>query len=724
MRRPMSAIGVLAAILSLALTTFVVPPSVGVTLGLAAPKPAPPNIVLVTTDDQSVEDLRHMPRTRNLLGGHGVTFTDAVSPYPLCCPARATLLTGQHAHNHGVLSNSAPTGGAPAFEPVQDRALPVWLSAVGYETTFIGKYLNGYGGSDPSEIPPGWSNWNASMKRIYAYFGPVINRNGVLEDEAGVYTADVAQADTRAAIEDAVGDDKPFFVWQSNLAPHSTCYRRDGRCVWGKPKAAPQDEERFLDLKLRAKKHGAFNERAIADKADPVRLLPELDRSAVNWLSRFHRGRIRSLQAVDRNVRDTVQLLDDLGQLDNTLIIFTSDNGFLLGEHRSFGKVLAFEPSVTVPMLMRGPGVPAGVTVDETVSLVDIAPTVAAAAGAVPLLTQDGRSLLPVANGAPGYDALPIEAGSVRGAPAGSYFYQGVRTRRYTYLEYPTTGEVELFDRQVDPDQLDNVAYRPTHRETRAALAAMLENLRFCAAATCRTGGSDVPDPSPPRGPVHPDELANLGTATQLVTVTARTWSSATGTAVAWQKKGRTWRVKRGPFAVQLGAHGLIRPGRDRHGRAKTPAGLFRIDSAFGVREDPGTTLRYRRVDKNDRWSHDPEAAATYNVHQNRRPPRASWRRSHEVRWWDTRSRFRHALVLDHNLPLEVQRTRSRGRVAAQPADVDLGSFIVHAGDRLGRHGWVAMPPARLRWLLRWADPQTDGTRFAVGTPDYLRNHL
>ncbi len=729
MRRRLSAALVASvATLTSTLTAAGSPAAVGSTVGPSIPASSPaqrPNILLITTDDQSVEDLRHMPRTRRLVGGHGATFTDAVSPFPLCCPARATLLTGQHAHNHGVLSNGGPTGGAPAFEPVEDRALPVWLSNVGYATTFIGKYLNGYGGDDPSDVPPGWTNWNASMKRIYAYFGPVINRNGVLEDEAGVYTADVAQADTRKAIEAAVVDEKPFFVWQSNLAPHTTCYRRDGRCVWGKPKAAPQDEERFQGLRLRAQDHGAFNERAVADKADHVRVQPLLDRSGVRRMTRFHRARIQSLQAVDRNVAQTVRLLDGLGQLDNTLIIFTSDNGFLLGEHRSFGKVLAFEPSITVPLLMRGPGVPAGVTVDETVALVDIAATVAEAAGAVPLLPQDGRSLLPVANGGAGYDGLPIEAGSVRSAPAGSYFYQGVRTGRYTYLEYPTTGETELFDRQVDPDQLDNVAYRPTHRATRQALAAMLDDLRSCAAVTCRNGGGEVPDPLPPQGPVHPDELAGLGSATQVVTITGRSWSSVKGTAVAWQKYGRTWRVKRGPFRVQLGGNGLIRPGRERHGRAKTPAGLFGVDGAFGVRDDPGTTLRYRRVDKNDRWPHDPEAASTYNVYQGRRPAKASWRPGHEVVWWQHRSRFRLALLLDHNLPQAVRRSSGpTQRVAHEPADVDQGSFIVHTGDRLDRHGWVTAPTPKLRWLLRWADPQARGTVFAVGTEEYLRQHL
>ena len=284
-------------------------------------------------------------------------------------------------------------------------------------------------------------------------------------ERAGVYGGDGADSG------------RPFFVFQSNLAPHAACPRGPGGgCRWSPPQPAAQDAHLYPDLPLR--RHPGYDERANADKPDFVARRTALTRREHTRMLSYHRDRARSLRAVDRNVRDTVRLLADVGELDNTLLLFTSDNGFLLGEHRLFAKTLAYEPSLGIPLLMRGPSVPAGVTVDEMVSLVDIPATVADAARATPLLELDGRSLLPVAAGAPGYAAVGIEAGAVGGARPGEFFYHGVRTDRYTYVEYPRTGEAELYDRLLDPGQLDNAAYRPTHRATRAALRRLLARLR------------------------------------------------------------------------------------------------------------------------------------------------------------------------------------------------------------------------------------------------------
>jgi N-acetylglucosamine-6-sulfatase len=683
-----------------------------------------PNIILITTDDQAADDMRFMPFTRSLLGGAGVTFSDAVAPFPLCCPARAMLVTGQLAHNNGVLSNRGREGGYSALRPLNDRTLPVWLQRAGYRTTFTGKYLNGYG-SDPTEVPAGWDDWHGAVSGIYDFFGNTVNENGVPVDRTGSYQADLTQDVTEQAILTGAASGQPFFVYQSNLAPHAACPRTSrGGCRWSPPQPATEDADSFADLGLQREHDGAYNERAVADKPSYLAHKPELRPADDRRMLDYQRARARSLQAVDRNVRDTVRLLEDLGQLDNTLLMFTSDNGFMLGEHRAFGKILAYEPSLTIPLLMRGPGVPSGVTIDETVSLVDVAATVADAAGARPMLEQDGRSLLRVANGARGYAAVGIEAGSVLGARAGQFFYQGVRTSRYTYLEYPLTGEAELYDRLVDPDQMDNAAYRPTHGETRRDLAVLLDRLRSCAGRECTSVSGPVSAPQRPQGPVHPDELTSIGTATQVVTVTGRSWNARRGRAVAWQKRGRSWRAVRS-FAVELGVDGMARPGTRRHERGRTPAGTFRAARGYGLRPDPGTAVPYRVLDADDRWPFDVRSPETYSVLQGHRSSRATWRPRFEEVFARSPRQFRHALVLDHNLPRRIRHAAARGQsTASVPADVRLGSFLVHTGERVGRHGWVAAPPRQLAWLLRWIDPAQHGTRFVTGPVDHLRGRL
>ena len=685
----------------------------------------PPNVILITTDDQSLNDLKYMPYTLELLGGGGVTFTDAISPYPLCCPARATILTGEQAHNHKVLSNGPPAGGYQAMRRLNDRSLPVWMKNAGYRTTFVGKYLNEYGHDDPTEIPAGWDDFHASVHHEYDYENAWFNDNGVVVDHEGDYQADLTQKVTEEAIRHGVEDKEPVFVWQSNLAPHGACPLVDGRCEWSPATPAEQDRGRFAGLPLYTESLPSFDERVVVDKPARIRKLPRVDAWRARW-RRVNQMSVESLQAVDRNVRDTVELLEELGQLDNTLIVFSSDNGYLLGQHRWRGKTLGYEESVRIPMLMWGPGVgvPQGKTVDKTVSLVDVAATFADVSGAEPLLTLDGRSLLDVALGeSNGYDAMAIEAGpGLAGVPVDQYLYRGVRTKRYTYMRHPVTGEIEIYDRKVDPYQLVNVAYRPTHRATRLALERLLAKLSTCAGATCYTTSAVVPDPEPPQGPVHPDELGTVGGATQIVTVTAPRWRATHGVAVAWQKRGLTWHPVRGPVRVALGATGMSWSATRRAGA--TPAGVYPVASAFGMRPDQGGALRYRLLDADDRWPMDPRSRRTYNVLEPFRSPAANWRRSREVVFGDHPGSFERGLVVGFNLPSQIYWSPERKQAMAKvPADVRRGSFLIHSGQRVGRNGWVSMPTRDVSWLARWVDP-AQRTKIVVGTPSYLRDNL
>jgi L,D-peptidoglycan transpeptidase YkuD (ErfK/YbiS/YcfS/YnhG family) len=437
---------------------------------------------------------------------------------------------------------------------------------------------------------------------------------------------------------------------------------------------------------------------------------------------------------VDRSVAATVRKLASLGELANTLIMFTSDNGYMLGQHRWQGKILPYEPSLRVPLLMRWPagGIDGGTLVRQTTALADIPRTIAAAAGVEPMLPPDGRSLLPLARGdsdTQGYGAMSIESAQ-QGHDVSDHrwFYQGVRTRRYTFMEYPRSGELELYDRRKDPAQLNNVAYRPAYRQTRRALAAKLLQLKNCAGDSCLNVSGSVPDPrSEPylvkRQTVHPDELGSIRSARQVVTLTARNWTTGKGMATAWQRRGRTWTVRRGPYPITFGARGLIPAAQRRDGTGETPAGTFRPAFALGRSRNPGTALPYRRFDANDYWPMDSRVPKTYNVYQPNRPPKAQWRRSAAERWWSHRARYSHALMMRFNLPTGVHRAPGQYQ-AANPADVRKGSFVLHTGSRAAGRGWASMPAKQITWLLRWMRPNTLGTRFVVGTPGIMRSRL
>lgn len=700
-----------------------------------------PNVLLITTDDQAVGDLAHMPRTRELLGDQGATFTDAVSSYPLCCPARASILTGQLSHNHGVRTNKPPYGGWDGLrrqEDVYSRTLGVWLQDAGYHTMFTGKYLNGYKGREALEVPPGWDNWLATSGNTYNYTDFRANLNGRFVRYEDSYQTDVFGDFTRQHIAESVDADKPFFVWESQLAPHDACVPRpEGSCRWTPATPAAQDADKFRRLGLGSVRDAAFNERVVTEKPAHVRSLRPWTSQKKSAATHKHRQRIRSLQAVDRSVAQTAAQLAELGELDNTLIIFASDNGYMLGEHRWQGKILPYEPSLQIPLLMRWTDgdIPAGVRRDKTAALVDIPRTIADAAGVEPMLTPDGRSLLPVARGergAPGYGAMSIESGQ-QGWDTSDHrwFYRGVRTARYTFVRYARTGEDELYDRRIDPDQLNNVAYRPEYRETRDALVSKLRALQDCAGQACLDEGGRVPRPLPEPHlssgkTVHPDELGSIGSARRVVTLTAMNWRTGRGTATAWTRHGRTWTVRRGPFPVKLGARGLVQPGLRRDGADETPAGTYTAAFALGHRPNPGTSLPYRRFDEDDYWVMDRRVPETYNVYQDQRPEKARWRKSAAQHWWAQRGRYQHALMLDFNLPRGLRSAKAGGgqSTATRPADVRKGSLALHSGPRQPGRGWVSMRPDHVRWLVRWSQSASGRTAYVLGTPDYLRNRL
>jgi N-acetylglucosamine-6-sulfatase len=454
-------------------------------LGAAAPaagkkkKEERPNVVVIMSDDQTQDSMRFMPQTTQQLGGEGATFTNSFASFPLCCPSRATFLTGQYPHNHGVLSNDEDEeGGYQSLDST--NTLAVWLQQAGYYTAHIGKYLNGYE-QVPNTIPPGWTEWHGST-RTYQFYGYQLNEQGALVDYGTTpdqYSTDVYTQKAVDLIHSQAPERKPFFLSLAYLAPHG-----------GGPNPSPQPPDDCQSTAKPAPRHAnafdseplprppSLNEEDVSDKPAAIQNRAPLTNAQIDNIEREYRCRIESLLAVDDGVAQVVQALRDEGEFEDTVFVYTSDNGFFHGEHRiAQGKTRVYEPSIRVPLILHAPGVPDGVTVGDLAANTDVAPTIVELTGARPGRTMDGLSLLPSAE-SPGLRrgrAILIETRS----------YTAVRTAHYVYVEN-ATGELELYDLRNDPDQLQSLHADPAFDQVEGALASLLARLRTCSGSGCR----------------------------------------------------------------------------------------------------------------------------------------------------------------------------------------------------------------------------------------------
>jgi arylsulfatase A-like enzyme len=492
-----------------------------------------PNIVLIMTDDQTFEQMRVLTKTKQLIGDAGATFGHFFDSFPLCCPSRTTFMTGQYAHNHGVLDNTLPTGGFYRFDALD--ALPVWLQKAGYHTAHVGKFLNSYGLYTPKLIPPGWNDWEATVDpSTYQYYGYTINDNGRLVhygNAAGDYQTDVEAARSVAAIHRCAAGDRsaPFYLNTWFLSPHREVDPITG--AQAPPRCAPRHAGSFADAQLPA--DPSFDEADMSDKPLFMRVKPRLDAAARATILAQYRAELCALLAVDDAVAAIVGELADDGLLNDTYVFFVSDNGYFHGEHRTPDeKILGYEVSIHVPFLVRGPGIAPGTRIDELSANVDFAPTVVSLAHARPGLVMDGRSLIPYWRDPARRTTRPIliEAAFPIGSTLGFFVqqlpvpvpiplaasnpiaegdaapqsplplgkailpYQGVRTDRYVYIEY-VTGERELYDLQKDPYQLSSVHLDPAYLKVEARLAVTLALLRACVGPLCRIQTGPLPEP-------------------------------------------------------------------------------------------------------------------------------------------------------------------------------------------------------------------------------------
>jgi len=524
--------GQVAVALLAALTVGVGAAVVPIRAGRSSRRTAdPPNIVFVLADDLDLAEMPAMPEVDALLARHGATFDDYFVSDSLCCPSRTTTLRGQYAHNTRVLNNGGPRGGFKrAYElGIERHTIATRLHAAGYRTGLFGKYLNGYPHpAGKRYVPPGWTEWASPVAGDpYSEYDYTLNHDGRFEphDHAPEdYGTDVYMGLARRFVERSVARHRPFFAYVSVFAPHEP----------STPAAA--DVDRFAGAT--APRTPSFDQADVSGMPVLVQNLPRFTDEETAAIDRLYQRRIESLQAVDRGVADLVGTLRALGQLKHTYVVFASDNGFHLGQHRlPAGKEMPYDTDVHVPLVVRGPGIPAGRHVDVMGNNADLAPTFAAMAGAGRSRRWDGRSLLTAARGRagaarrgrrvelvehwaiarPGEPVATVPPGTIlepsdidqsdpamhptsleehgRGGPPvlsdhtlyGRLVkvpdYAGVRTSRYLYVEY-VNGDRELYDVVADPDEMHNLA--GTVPEVESVLAAELADLRACRAAGCR----------------------------------------------------------------------------------------------------------------------------------------------------------------------------------------------------------------------------------------------
>ena len=484
-----------------------------------------PNLLVITADDMRADDLRWMPNTRRLLADRGITFRNSFTTDPLCAPSRASFLTGRAVHHHRVLSVLEPYGFG-AFD--DSSTLGTRLRRVGYRTALVGKYLNGYGvmptygDHRPSlrYVPPGWSQWWGSSDRTwepgqwpggytYDYMHLTSNVNGQIHTWPGKYTTGVTAHQTQSLVRKfgTASPTRPWFIWWTPIAPHSglpreaddpgPILRSDGRSMDFVTPARPAWVKHRFDTSIT---HGAGTpptgdaEADVSDKPLYISNAPSLNAAERRAERDSTRQRAETLYALDFQIATTLKTLSSSRQASRTIVVLTSDNGFYQGEHRvRQGKIKLHEPSLRVPLLMAGPGIPHGVRYDPA-TVEDLAVTLASWAGTT-LISADGHSLRSTITGGDQGWTRPVLVEGLMNEPDyasamadGDGMFglntSGMRTGRYALIHY-SIGENEVYDLSVDPLELNSLN-GPESDDLRDLLLNTWRQYAGCTGARCQ----------------------------------------------------------------------------------------------------------------------------------------------------------------------------------------------------------------------------------------------
>ncbi|UQU61879.1 sulfatase [Couchioplanes caeruleus] len=436
------------------------------------------NVVLVLTDDLSMDLIRYMPGVR-ALAADGTTFTDYTVTDSLCCPSRSSIFTGRYPHNTGVFTNGGNDGGFRVFQREQEAdTFATTLQRSGYRTAMMGKYLNEYlPGRDG--VRPGWTEWDVAGN-AYGEYDYNLNENGSVKHygrQPADYLTDVIGGRATAFVTASARAGAPFLLEVATFAPH------------GPYVPAPQDAASFPGLTA---PRGPAYDRLPTGAPTWLADRQPLTASEKTAIDTAYRKRVQSVQSVDRLLGNLRQTLVRAGVADRTVVVFSSDNGYHMGEYRlNPGKQTAFDTDVHVPLIVAGAGVRKGATVDAAVQNIDLRPTFEELGGVTRGSAVDGSSLVPLlrdgragrwrATGLVEHHGPDHVAGDPdKPAPASGNppTYAALRAPGYTYVEY-ADGSTEYYDRATDPYQLTNEAGDlPAARK--AALHTTLERLRTC----------------------------------------------------------------------------------------------------------------------------------------------------------------------------------------------------------------------------------------------------
>ncbi len=513
----------------------------------SAPAAAPakakgrPNVIFILADDQRADSTACMPRLKKLIGDRGVIFQQSFASTPLCCPGRASVLTGRYAHNHGVLANGDVedgdedrVAGAVDFEKNgnHEKVFAKWLRAGGYRTGYFGKYLNGYEKllkQNDKHVPPHWDEWRAFTHAEYYDFalvektldGKVKTRcflsdatskkktekkckkaaDETVDDGKENYSTDVLRDQVVEFIERAHKDKKPFFVHFAPKAPHGPFlsparYQPDP----DEPTFTKEAMDRLGQCPLFDwKAPPSYLEADISDKPDWVKDMKGTFRD--KKLERIRKMQLVSVLAIEDALEAIVAKLKALGIEDDTVLIYSGDNGYAWGEHHWSGKNCAYEECARVPLMAFDPRVPAGgKKVDAFVLNIDLAPTFADLAGVAPTDKVDGRSLVPLFSGDKGWprDEILLECWGLGsfGKVGKPDIHAAIRTKQWKYVEHyddperkklhkrkDGDDELELYDLEKDKYETENLARlgpKPLEKlgYDRKAIDATMKDLR------------------------------------------------------------------------------------------------------------------------------------------------------------------------------------------------------------------------------------------------------
>jgi N-acetylglucosamine-6-sulfatase len=450
------------------------------------PRPAAakrPNVVFVLTDDLAWNLVRYMPNVRRLQR-RGLTFSRYFVTDSLCCPSRSSIFSGRFPHDTGVFTNMGPDGGFQQFHDRgwESRTFATALRPRGYRTAMMGKYLNGYF-PVTRFVPPGWRTWNVAGN-AYGEFNYNLNQNGQLVHHAGApedYLTDVLAGQGAGFIDDAAAAHRPFALEIATFAPHAPYT------------PAPRDANRFPGVG--APRGPAFDR----NNVDPPPWLgqrPPLTGQQIADIDGAFRKRVQAVQAVDALIGRLEATLRARGLADDTYIVFSSDNGYHMGEHRLMpGKMTAFDSDVRVPLIVAGPGVPRGRTTSRIAMNVDLYPTFVQLAGGTADRSVDGHSLVSLLHGRNparwrtaaliehhGPDLAGSDPDHPRPGSGNPTSYEAIRLPEAVYVEY--RGSAREYYR-IDRDPAERVnRFGGVSARDRARLHRTLRGLATCHGAT------------------------------------------------------------------------------------------------------------------------------------------------------------------------------------------------------------------------------------------------